>query len=136
MTELTVESQHALNIPTMRCFRRKNQIVFNCPECGEIHHHGIPSAGHVEFGRKPTGDDNGEGHRVSHCMVEGAFPNGYILKLDPDEQALHDDQEGRIFALEARIARLESKVAENFNMEEKEIMKVKEKIEDFLYGSD
>ena len=136
MIELTRESQHALSIPTMRCFRRKNQIIFNCPECGEMHYHGIPSAGHVTFGRKPKGDDNGEGHRVSHCMVEGAFPNGYILKLDPDEQAIHDDQEGRIFSLEARIARLESKVAQNFNMEEKEIIKLKEKVEDFLYATD
>ena len=124
MIELTRESQHALSIPTMRCFRRKNQIIFNCPECGEMHYHGIPS------------DDNGEGHRVSHCMVEGAFPNGYILKLDPYEQTVHDDQEGRIFSLEARIARLESKVAQNFNMEEKEIIKLKEKVEDFLYATD
>ena len=113
----------ALGIPTMRCFRRKNQIIFNCPECGEMHHHGIPS------------DDNGEGHRGSHCM-EDAFPNGYILKLDPDEQAFHDDDEGRIFALEARVARLESKVAENFNMEENEIMKLQEKVENFLYARD
>ena len=37
---------------------------------------------------------------------------------------------------EKKIVRIEFKVAENFNMEEKEIMKVKEKIEDFLYGSD
>lgn len=101
-----------------------------------MHYHGIPS-GKITFAREvPTGDDNGEGHRVSHCMVEGAFPNGYILKLDPDEQAIHDDQEGRIFSLEERIARLESKVAQNFNMEEKEIIKLKEKVEDFLYATD
>lgn len=136
MVELTRKSQEALGIPTMRCFRRKNQIIFNCPECGEMHYHGIPS-GKITFAREgPTGDKNGEGHRVSHCMVEGAFPNGYILKLDPDEQAIHDDQEGRIFSLEERIARLESKVAQNFNMEEKEIIKLKEKVEDFLYATD
>tara|TARA_R110002020_G_scaffold210959_1_gene417189 strand:- start:180 stop:578 length:399 start_codon:yes stop_codon:yes gene_type:complete len=132
MTELTEASQRALGIPTMRCFKRKNQIIFNCPECGQMHYHGIPS-GKITFGREdPTGDDNGEGHRVSHCM-EDAFPNGYILKLDPDEQARHDDQEGRIFALEERIARLEYKVAENFNMEEKEIIKLKEKADRLLF---
>ena len=55
--------------PTVQCYERNNQLFFSCEECGKRHYHGT-----------------GEGHRISHCDVEGAYPNGYYLKLSALEQ--------------------------------------------------
>lgn len=49
-------------IPKMFCRQIKNQLVFDCLKCGKQHYHGL-----------------GEGHRLSHCLVEDAYPNGYDL---------------------------------------------------------
>lgn len=51
-------------IPTVDCYEQNGQLIFHCDECGQKHYHGL-----------------GEGHRGSHCSVEGAYPKGYNLKL-------------------------------------------------------
>ena len=57
-------------IPTVNCYVRGGQYVFVCEECGDRHYHGL---------------GGGEGHRSSHCTVEGAYPRGYNLKYSPEE---------------------------------------------------
>ena len=51
-------------------------LSFWCPYCAAKHTHGAPP-----------------GHRVAHChSPEGmaAFPQGYIIKVDPEHQATCD----------------------------------------------
>lgn len=38
-------------------------FIFDCPKCGKRHTHGYV-----------------EGHRISHCVDDDLFPDGYILK--------------------------------------------------------
>lgn len=49
--------------------RHREQLIFRCPFCFEIHYHGV-----------------GDGHRVSHCLTKNLLnESGYFIEEQPLE---------------------------------------------------
>jgi len=62
-------------MPTIKALRTGNQLTFRCPYCRRKHFHGV------------TGVPGQDTHRLSHCLQDNRFPNGYDLK---EAQALDE----------------------------------------------
>jgi hypothetical protein len=65
MTKMPKAQMMKPKLPIFYCREENGLWVFDCTACGSPHMH-----------------SPGNGHRVSHCKIEDAYPYGYIIEED------------------------------------------------------